>query len=702
MTKPLVTVVIPTYNYANKVGRAISGVSTQTISNFECFIADDGSTDDTADVVYELIKHDSRFHYFKQNNGGVAVARNRGISLGTAPYVCCLDADDTIEPQFLEACIMVLSKNKEYSIAYTGLRFILPNGKEGVSDWPGEFNYELQLQRNNQIPTCCVFRRVMWERLGGYRKRYCPGGAGSEDAEFWLRAGAYGFNAIKATDAQLFVYSFLSGTVSGNKEYREINWLGNHPWVKDERHPFPSVAKPKKLSHPVHQYDKPVVSVIIPVGPSHRETVFDALDSLESQSFRDWEVIVVDDSGSDEPWEFDGFPDPWKAYPYARVYKTEGKKGAGYARNIGAKYAHGSLLLFLDADDSLVGEALEEMIITWGIEQKIVYSDYAGKAYLSQEEIDKNKSRVLYYDNNTQLAVMRHNSDDFDCERAIYEPSKSLYIWNLITSLVPRAWHEEIGGFDENMSAWEDWDYWIRMARAGKCFFHVRKPLVIYRFYTGTRREQGLQDFEYLIKYMQSKYEKSKIMPCNCGSKPYYQTQERPVDVQRREATEMFNKSDSDFVLTYYDHPNKGQHKVVGYVTRTNYGYRAGGDRFYVNRKDIAAQPNIFKIIEENVVVPEEAPIIPPPPPEIQPEVPINTSTTEESVNIMEIEGISLEKVPGITPNIRTQLNASGVHSLEELIEFGEEGLFSLKGIGKVRATTIYGFAKDYLEKHNA
>ncbi len=676
--KPLVTVVIPTYNYANKIQRAVNGVSTQTVSNYECIIVDDGSTDNTEEIVKELIKHDKRFRYIKQDNAGVAVSRNRGIASGTAPYVCCLDADDTIEPMFLEVCLMAL-RNREYSIAYTSINLVLPDGTMRVSEWPADFDYELQLQRRNQVPTCCVFRRVMWERLGGYRSRYCPHGAGSEDAEFWLRAGAHGFNAIRATDAPLFIYSYMTGGVSGDKEYREIDWLGAHPWTNDMRHPFPSVAKPRKMSHPVHAYDFPVVSVIIPIGPNHRETVFDALDSLEAQSFRDWEAVVVDDSGSNEPWEFDGFPDPWRAYPYARLFKTKGKMGAGFARNFGAKQAKGPLLLFLDADDTLTSDALEEMVITFGIEQKIIYSDYAGKAYMSEEEANTDKSRILYYDGKLGLAVLRHNSSDFECEKAVVEPSKNLYIWNLISSLVPKAWHDEIGGFDEHMSAWEDWDYWIRMARAGKCFYHIRKPLVVYRFYTGTRRERGMQDFEYLIKYMHTKYKKVECMPCNCGSKSKVL---REVVVTRKESTTMLKSqgTDSEFVLIYYDHPNRGQHKVVGYITKTNYGYRGGGERFYVNRQDIAAQPNIFKVIDEHVSVPQQPIKAVPPPPEVSAE-------------------FSLDIVPGITPSIRAQLNASGVHSVEELVGFGQENLLSLKGIGAKRAETIYNYAKEYITK---
>jgi hypothetical protein len=155
------------------------------------------------------------------------------------------------------------------------------------------------------------------------------------------------------------------------------------------------------------------------------------------------------------------------------------------------------------------------------------------------------------------------------------------------------------------------------------------------------------------------------------------------------------NGTDKDFVLVYYSHPNVGQHKVVGYATKTNYGYRAGGDRFYVNRQDIAAQPSIYKIIEENVIAPEVKTVPPPPPVEV-------VSPPEEiAENIMESNSVSLETVPGITPAIRAQLNAEGVHSLDELIEFGEEGLLSLKGVGKTRAVTIYSFAKDYIAKHS-
>ncbi|GAG04474.1 unnamed protein product, partial [marine sediment metagenome] len=110
LLKPLVTVVIPCYCYQDKVGRAIQSVRNQDLNNIEIIVVDDGSDDEQAikDAVEnasigkktiiedgkerEVSFRDMRVKLIRQNNSGVATARNRGILEGTAPYVCCLDA----------------------------------------------------------------------------------------------------------------------------------------------------------------------------------------------------------------------------------------------------------------------------------------------------------------------------------------------------------------------------------------------------------------------------------------------------------------------------------------------------------------------------------------------------------------------------------------------------------------------------------
>jgi GT2 family glycosyltransferase len=103
------------------------------------------------------------------------------------------------------------------------------------------------------------------------------------------------------------------------------------------------------------------------------------------------------------------------------------------------------------------------------------------------------------------LATIRYRAANYDYERMKQQPSDPPYLWCNITTMIPREWHFEIGGFDEAMPSWEDVDYWHRMARAGKGFFRITEPLLVYRFDTGKRRESGRHQWADLLDYMKQK-----------------------------------------------------------------------------------------------------------------------------------------------------------------------------------------------------
>lgn len=640
-----VTVVIPSWYGATTLKFSIESALEQTHPPKQIIVIDDGTHDEgqTKALVDEISARDGRVIYVYQDNKGVAVARNHGIALAQTPYVCCLDKDDQMAPQFLEACVQELKKDKTLGIAYTGIKVVNQKGQTWNSPWPGEWDFDRQLAHENQVPTCCVFRKEMWARVGGFRQRYAPRGAGSEDADFWTRCGEYGWKAKKATDANLFIYSMGAGlTTGGDKEYKEVNWLEYHPWASHGApHMFASYAKTDHGSHPVRMMDKPSVSIIIPVSQAHKTIVFEALDSLEAQTFYDWEIILVDDSGQEGGWECDGNPDLFKAYPYIRVVKTAGNEGAGRARNLGAEIARGDFLLFMDADDTMLPDALEKMVRGWTQKPGIVYTSYYGKSIGIDAESANSlneQGRLVFYDERGQIAITMHHAYDYDCAEAVAQPNEHQYIWCLISSLVPKQWHNEIGGFDESMASWEDWDYWIRMARAGKCFTFIDEPLFVYRFYTGQRREVGRQKASGLIEYLWKKYnsKRSEIMPCNCGgggSVSVAQNQPQRVVQNAQGESEMESIKDSDVVLIKYMSGNMGQHRVVGPATQRDYGYRSGNEMFYIDRRDQSAMPSLFAKAQEEVkpfvenaapvAPPEPKPIASPPAPKVETPAPV-------------------------------------------------------------------------------
>lgn len=706
---PTVAVVIPVFNQSNEeIERAVQSVVDQSYDHVtEIIVVDDGSEEEgrVATLIHQLSGRDDKIRLIRQSNAGVANARNRGICDVQSKYICCLDPDDWFEPGFLEVCVRALEGDRSLGIAFTGLRFHKPDGEVGISQWPDGWDYDRQLKRKNQVPTACVFRREMWQRLGGYRQRYAPEGAGAEDAEFWLRAGAFGWKAAKVTEEPLFNYSWLSGGVTGDPGYQEVDWTVWAAYTKDDKHPFASYATPLKFSHPVRQYDQPVISVIIPVGPGHERNVVDALDSLEAQSFRRWEAVVVwdaplfekathfHDSPAPLPGANEGLEALTKAYPYVRWFITSPDRshGAGYARNRGAEIARAPFLFFLDADDWLYDrQALDKMLKAWNEYQSIVYSDYVGRAfYEDPKEAEKLRKagRLIGYDENTGETLVRHKAFDFDCERILRQPElPKPYTFCLISTLTPKLWHDEIGGFDEAMPSWEDVDYQWRMVRSGKCFYRIPEPLLLYRFYTGHRREGGRQNFESLVQYIQEKYEGSEPEVCsNCpGSKPSAtSTVFRSATAQAAAVNAVDGLKDEDFVKIKYVWPNRGDHPVVGTtainpVTKRTfkYGQHAHGEEFLVHREDVfmtdrsgqtvLRDAGRFQPVRERVVKP---------PKEEKKELPAPVAVVEppEDIEVMTIAWKAGESIDQAVDDAFEFVEATRGAALENLVSTGRE-----------------------------
>lgn len=99
--KPKISIIVPCYNQAAFIPRAVASIQAQTLDSWECLVVDDGSTDNTAEVVTNIALHEPRVRMLQKLNGGSASARDMGLEHAQGEFIQFLDADDTIEPEKL-------------------------------------------------------------------------------------------------------------------------------------------------------------------------------------------------------------------------------------------------------------------------------------------------------------------------------------------------------------------------------------------------------------------------------------------------------------------------------------------------------------------------------------------------------------------------------------------------------------------------
>jgi glycosyltransferase involved in cell wall biosynthesis len=185
----LVSVVIPCYNYGRFLNDAIASVRAQTLRDLEIIVVDDGSTDDVTPGVLDALEGSDRepcLTIIRQENQGAPAARNTGIRAARGLYICCLDADDTMEPTYLEKCVLLMEGNAGVSLAYSWLR--VTGAEERV--WKSESLDLDRMRYYNHVSISAVFRREAGLEGGGFCAAMREG---YEDWEFWLRLGARGY-----------------------------------------------------------------------------------------------------------------------------------------------------------------------------------------------------------------------------------------------------------------------------------------------------------------------------------------------------------------------------------------------------------------------------------------------------------------------------------------------------------------------------
>ena len=122
-----ISIITPCYNAAPYIANTIQSVQNQTILDWEMIIVDDGSSDNSVEIIQKIIAQDSRIKLIQKENGGSASARNLALSIAQGEYIQFLDSDDTIDYKKLERQITLMGK-EELDVSYSDWCFVLPDG----------------------------------------------------------------------------------------------------------------------------------------------------------------------------------------------------------------------------------------------------------------------------------------------------------------------------------------------------------------------------------------------------------------------------------------------------------------------------------------------------------------------------------------------------------------------------------------------
>lgn len=184
---PKISIIIPCYNHGQFINEAIASVEGCVEKDlFEILIVNDGSTD--AYTIEQLTKLSTEgYNVIDQKNLGLGAARNNAIKQAKGEYILPLDSDNKIRPEYIYESIEVLDGKKHIGVVYGDAICFEKSSNRIVA---GEFNLQ-KLMIENYIDACAVYRKSIWERVGGYDE-HMPA-MGMEDWDFWLNVALHGY-----------------------------------------------------------------------------------------------------------------------------------------------------------------------------------------------------------------------------------------------------------------------------------------------------------------------------------------------------------------------------------------------------------------------------------------------------------------------------------------------------------------------------
>ncbi len=205
-----ISVAIPAYNAERCLRETLESALNQTHPAHEIIVVDDGSTDRTGEIAQSFA---SRIRYIKQNNQGIAGARNTAIKEATGDWIALLDSDDLMLPTKLEKQAALIEAHPDLVVVYSAFTYLFESGAtDFVPAFPARKLWPALRYRTPILPSTSIIRRSALEEIGGFIQMYCV-----DDWNMWFRLiRRYSSSAFKEHPESLTLYRIWEGNISKN------------------------------------------------------------------------------------------------------------------------------------------------------------------------------------------------------------------------------------------------------------------------------------------------------------------------------------------------------------------------------------------------------------------------------------------------------------------------------------------------------
>ncbi len=290
-TNPLVSVVLCTYNSSSTLPETIESVLRQSFTDFEFIVWDDGSTDDTSEVVHSF--KDPRIRYHHDQNGGIGKASRQACSHARGKYIARIDSDDLCFPHRFQTEVDFLESHPDYVLVSSSVEYIDKNGSVIGRNFLCTDNNVIKknIQYSSMIVQPMVmFRRDAYIQSGGYQSINI-----GEDRLLWSRMSKYG--KFKNLPTVLGQYRLLSSSLSHSRNpYMKVLYALRTKMIHDEEiqphdvELFNAIEQLGKESPVVHDNSK-----VLKRKKTAEEKVYQVLSHIIGKRFSEKTVFAMKD-----------------------------------------------------------------------------------------------------------------------------------------------------------------------------------------------------------------------------------------------------------------------------------------------------------------------------------------------------------------------------------------------------------------------